>query len=248
MPRTIEKVLCSEVNAVKKQGILFLWLIPLLWWPFSQQAILEADATAEIWEPRYLALTFDDGPKEGTTDLLLDGLKERGAAATFFLLGDQAVLYPELVRRMQEEGHQVGNHTWSHKRLDGDVKAAVSEVERMEGLLREILGEGEHWLRPPYGVITEEAAAKITVPIIKWSVDPRDWESRNADVVTQRILDAVRPNSIILLHDIYPTSVEAALRVVDILQEEGYWFVTVEELLRINRAAVHPGAVYRSGK
>ena len=232
---------------MKKRWVLFLWLIPLLWCPLSQPTVLETDAAAEIREPCYLALTFDDGPKEGTTDLLLDGLKERGAAATFFLVGDQAVLYPELVRRMQQEGHQVGNHTWSHKRLEGDPKEAIDEVERMEGLLREILGEGDYWLRPPYGAITEEAAAKITVPIIKWSVDPRDWESRNADVVTQRILENVQPNSIILLHDIYPSSVEAALRVVDVLQEKGYWFVTVEELLRINGIVARSGEVYRSG-
>lgn len=232
---------------MKKWQKLLLWILPILLWMPEQPAVLETNATVELQEPRYLALTFDDGPKEGTTDLLLDGLKERGAAATFFLVGDQAVMYPDLVRRMQQEGHQVGNHTWSHQRLEGDTERAVSEVERMDQLLREILGEGAYWLRPPYGAISEAVAQQVTVPMVKWSVDPRDWESRNADVVMQRILAEARPNSIILLHDIYPTSVEAALRVVDLLQEQGYWFVTVEELLQINGAQPQAGVMYRAG-
>lgn len=232
---------------VKKCWVLILCLLPLLQMAPAQPSVLKTDATAELRQPRYLALTFDDGPKAGTTDVLLDGLKEKGAAATFFLVGDQAVLYPELVRRMRQEGHQVGNHTWSHKRLEGGREESLSEVERMEGLLGEILGEGDYWLRPPYGAIAADVAANISVPVIKWSVDPRDWESRNEDVITERILKAAQPNSIILLHDIYPSSVEAALRAVELLQEEGYWFVTVEELLRINGIDPLPGTVYRTG-
>jgi len=234
---------------VKKWQTLLLWVLPIavLWIP-EQPTVVETDAAVELQEPRYLALTFDDGPKAGTTDLLLDGLKERGAAATFFLVGDQAVLYPDLVRRMQEEGHQVGNHTWSHQRLEGDAAKAVHEVDRMDALLREILGEGEYWLRPPYGVITEEIAGRIQVPMVKWNVDPRDWESRETGAVVQSVLEEVQPGSIILLHDIYPSSVNAALQVVDRLQEDGYWFVTVEELLRIGSVDPQPGVMYRAGK
>jgi len=207
------------------------------------------DATVQMQEEvHYVALTFDDGPKVGTTDVLLDGLRERGAAATFFLVGDQAVMYPDLVRRMRQEGHQVGNHTWSHQRLEGNTEQALREVARMDGLLREILGEGEYWLRPPYGIVEESVLKKIMVPLVKWSVDPRDWEERNAAEVAERILEAVHPNSIVLLHDIYPTSVEAALKVVDTLQAQGYWFVTVEELLRINGIVPQKGVMYRSGE
>ena len=83
--------------------------------------------------------------------------------------------------------------------------------------------------------------------MVKWSVDPRDWESRDAEAVLQALLAAAQPNSIVLLHDIYPTSVEAALRFVDALQAQGYWFVTVEELLRLNGITAQPGVLYRSG-
>ena len=181
-------------------------------------------------------------------DVLLDGLRTRGAAATFFLVGEQAVYFPELVQRMQAEGHQVGNHTWSHVRLEGASEETLQEeVGSTEALLAQLLGGSGYWLRPPYGQVTPGAERLVPVPMVKWSVDPRDWESRNADKVTHAVLEAVKPNSIILLHDIYPSSVEAALRIVDTLQAKGYWFVTVEELLRLNGVTPQPGALYRTG-
>ena len=196
---------------------------------------------------KYVALTFDDGPRRCTTERLLDGLKERGARATFFLIGQQIEDNADLVARMAEEGHQVGNHTWSHQRLDSVLPdAAAQEVARTDAALEALLGEGEYWLRPPYGQGAE--GADFDVPMVKWSVDPRDWESRDTGKVTQAILDCVKPNSILLLHDIYPTSVEAALRVVDRLQAEGYWFVTVEELLWLNGVTPEPGRMYRTGR
>ena len=195
---------------------------------------------------KYVALTFDDGPRKSTTERLLDGLKERGAKATFFLIGEQIEANADLVTRMAQEGHQIGNHTWSHQRLDGaHPDEAAQEVERTEAALEALLGGGEYWLRPPYGQVSEDA--DFGVPLVKWSVDPRDWESRDAGKVTRAILEHVEPGSIILLHDIYPTSVDAALRVVDQLQAEGYWFVTVEELLWLNGVTPEAGTMYRTG-
>lgn len=206
-----------------------------------------ADSGAEIPAgEKYVALTFDDGPRRGTTDRLLDGLKERGAKATFFLIGEQIGDNADLVTRMAEEGHQIGNHTWSHQRLDGVCPdAAAREVEQTETALETLLGGGEYWLRPPYGQVAE--GANFGVPMVKWCVDPRDWESRNAAQVTRAVLRDARPNAIILLHDIYPSSVEAALAIVDALEAEGYWFVTVEELLRLNGVTPEAGVMYRSG-
>ena len=209
----------------------------------------EVPASAEADLPageKYVALTFDDGPRRGTTERLLDGLKERGAKATFFLIGQQIEDNAALVARMAEEGHQIGNHTWSHQRLDGILPdEAAQEVARTEAALEALLGGGEYWLRPPYGQVAE--GVELGVPMVKWCVDPRDWESRDAEKVTRAILDCVEPNSIILLHDIYSTSVDAALRVVDRLQEEGYWFVTVEELLWLNGVTPEAGRMYRTG-
>ncbi|MCI8329272.1 MAG: polysaccharide deacetylase family protein [Oscillibacter sp.] len=215
---------------------------------FSGEAIpAEGEAKIPAGE-KYIALTFDDGPRRGTTDRLLDGLKEREASATFFLIGRQIEGNEDLVSRMAAEGHQVGNHTWNHQRLEGTTSAVVAqEVARTEAVLEELLGGGEYWLRPPYGQVTAGTEASFGVPMVKWSVDPRDWESRNTEKVTQAILDYAEPNSIILLHDIYPTSVDAALKVVDALQEEGYWFVTVEELLWLNGLQPEAGKMYKTG-
>ena len=135
-------------------------------------------------------------------------------------------------------------------RCGGTFFAAVveEEVGRTERALEALVGGGPYWLRPPYGQVTPGTEADFGVPMVKWCVDPRDWESRDAEKVTRAILDCVEPNSIILLHDIYSTSVDAALRVVDRLQEEGYWFVTVEELLWLNGITPEAGRMYRTGK
>lgn len=225
--------------------IILLMALPALCLAKSEAVPAEGGARIPAGE-KYVALTFDDGPRWGTTDRLLDGLKEREASATFFLIGQQIEANADLVVRMAEEGHQIGNHTWSHQRLDGVApEAAAQEVERTEAALEALLSGGEYWLRPPYGQVAEGAVFRV--PLVKWCVDPRDWESRDAEKVAQAILECVEPNSIILLHDIYPTSVDAALRVVDQLQEEGYWFVTVEELLWLNGVTPEAGRMYRTG-
>lgn len=234
---------------MRRIHLFFLWLMLLgLCACGSGEHAAPADGSARIpAEPKYVALTFDDGPHAGTTDRLLDGLRERNAHATFFLIGKEIAGQEELVQRMQAEGHQVGNHTWSHVRLNGSQSDVSQEIHQTEALLEEILGEGTYWLRPPYGLVSADVEATITVPTVKWSVDPRDWESRNTDQTVRAILASVQPNSIILLHDIYPTSVDAALQVVDQLSREGYQFVTVEELLRLNGVTPELGVLYCTG-
>lgn len=231
-----------------KKWLIFGILIAVLLLKLEQGTV-PADSQTEISvETKYVALTFDDGPKKETTERLLDGLKARGASATFFLVGEQAAVNQDLVRRMKEEGHQVGNHTWSHVRLEGgDKEALLWEIRHNETLLEEILGGEGYWLRPPYGAIDPEIESEIEVPVVTWSVDPRDWESREQAKIVKAVLQEVEPNSIILLHDIYPASVDAALELVDTLQKEGYWFVTVEELLHLNGIEPQAGKVYRTG-
>lgn len=211
---------------------------------------LEADGAALMSEEmKYVALTFDDGPHKNTTDALLDGLKERGAAATFFLIGKEIAGKEDLVARMGAEGHQVGNHTWSHLRLEKATPEVVeSEITRTDEAIGAILGGSGYWLRTPYGLLPQGAEKGVRVPLVKWSVDPRDWESRNKEKIVHAVLESVKPGSIILLHDIYRPSVEAALEIVDRLQAEGYWFVTVEELLTLSGIDPQPGVMYRSGK
>lgn len=207
----------------------------------------EIGAAPPAAEEKYIALTFDDGPRQGTTDRLLDGLGERGAHATFFLIGEELEGREALVRRMAAEGHQIGNHTWSHVRLSRGTDLAA-EVGRTEAALSSLLGGGGYWIRPPYGLVDETVERQVDVPMVKWSVDPRDWESRDTGKAVKAILSAAEPNAIVLLHDIYPTSVDAALQVVDTLQAEGYRFVTVEELLAVNGVTAEAGTLYRTGR
>lgn len=205
----------------------------------------QADGSAQENAPKYIALTFDDGPRAETTAVLLEGLQQRGVHATFFLIGEQIEGNEWLVRWMAESGHQVGSHTFTHLKLQGSGRDSIlQEVNKTEVLLTNILGEGDYWLRPPYGLIDEAEKKLIKTPMIYWSVDPEDWKVLNADTVTECVCTHVQNGDIILLHDFYPTSVEAALRIVDRLQEEGYEFVTVKELFALNGTKPEPGKLY----
>ena len=197
--------------------------------------------------PKYVALTFDDGPKVDTTGRLLDGLLERGAAATFFVVGQQIQGNEALLQRMKAEGHQIGNHTYSHVRLSkAERDTVVEEIHKTEVMLQSVVGEGSFWLRPPYGAIDAQRAALVNTPMVYWSVDPQDWKLLNTEKVVQAVAEAIKPGDIILLHDFYPTSVDAALAIIDQLQGEGYTFVTVEELFRIQGVQPQAGVLYAS--
>lgn len=207
------------------------------------------DDGEEATDIKYVALTFDDGPSPRCTPKLLDGLKERGVHATFFVVGCQVVKDPDIVIRMAAEGHQVGNHSYDHGELDKLSPAeAAEDMAKNEELLRELLGEGEYWLRPPYGLLSKEEAALLEIPVIGWSVDTEDWRSKDAEKILDVLYRQVSDGDIILLHDRYLNSVEAALRAIDHLQQQGYCFVTVEELLTLRGITPEAGVTYRSAR
>ncbi len=214
-----------------------------------EDAAVPATAWAELSETKFVALTFDDGPRANTTGRLLDGLRERGASATFFLVGSKISGNEKLVRRMRDEGHQIGNHSWDHKELK-DVPAAVlgGEIDSTDELLRTVCGDGDYWIRPPYGLLDKGGRGSVSTPLVHWSVDPEDWKLRNADKVTAHVLDHVQPGDIILLHDTYSTSVDAAFKIIDALEEQGYEFVTVKELLALYGVVPQEGKFYTSAR
>ena len=217
----------------RRYAILALSLLPVLLFTPGQRAVSASGnpAVAVSGDCKYVALTFDDGPRADTTSILLDGLRTRGARATFFLIGEQIPGNEALLRRMAAEGHQIGNHTYSHAILEAaSDNAVVEEIHKTEVLLNEVLGGGTYWLRPPYGMVDRSRISLIKTPMIFWSLDPEDWKVLDTAQVVESILESVQPGDIILLHDFYPTSVEAALQVIDALAPEGYVFVTVEEL------------------
>ena len=193
-----------------------------------------------------VALTFDDGPRNSTTGRLLEGLALREVPATFFLLGSRIAGSEELIREMAADGHQIGVHTFDHvvvadlSRADFDL-----QVGKTRALLASILGPGEFWLRPPYGIVDASVRRWSDGPLILWSVDPEDWAKLSPEAVVQAALKEAGPNDIVLLHDFFSDSVDAALEIVDTLQAEGYYFVTVEELLALNGITPQPGVMYR---
>lgn len=198
---------------------------------------------------KLIALTFDDGPSY-YTQRLLDGLKERGAKATFFLLGETAASYPDTVRREFREGHQIAQHTYSHVQLTAKTDAEIrSQLDRTDALLNNILGkEFKYVLRPPYGDCNARVLSVIGRPAFNWSVDPVDWRDRNADTVCNRIVNQAFDGAIILVHDIHSTTIPGALRAIDRLQAQGYEFVTISELFRRRGVPTYDGKLYVSCK
>lgn len=190
--------------------------------------------SASVTEPPKIALTFDDGPNAYHTPELLDGLKARGVKATFFLIGEnvEKAGNDELLLRMLEEGHLIGNHTYHHVDISKvSDEEAYQEIAMTSELIYDITGEQLEYMRPPFGVWQKALEEKIEILPVMWTVDPLDWATENTDEIVNKVVTKVRENDIILLHDCYESSVKAALRIVDLLQAEGYEFVTVDQLI-----------------
>lgn len=179
-----------------------------------------------------IAITFDDGPHPYYTEQLLDGLKERGVKATFFVTGEHAELHPDVIKRMSEEGHLIGNHTYSHIQLSKNNREEFKDqLIKTNDIISEITGKEVLYVRPPYGTWDKTFESELNMFPVLWTVDPKDWCSDNVACITDKIVTKAGENDIILLHDYYESSVTAALKVVDSLQKKGYEFVTVEEIL-----------------
>lgn len=181
-----------------------------------------------------IAITFDDGPSPVHTPRLLDGLKERGVRATFFLIGQNMEKKggAQIVKRMHQEGHLIGNHTYHHveiTRVGNDE--AYREIKMTNEAIESITGEKVEFMRPPFGLWQKELEQKVHVLPVMWTIDPLDWATENVDEIVHKVVTEAKENDIILLHDCYDSSVKAALRIVDILMEKGFEFVTVDELL-----------------
>ncbi len=195
-------------------------------------------------DTKLVAITFDDGPSK-YTEKLLDGLKQRGAKATFFMVGSNMPYFTDTIKRMKAEGHQLATHTMSHANLAKLSTSAIQkEVFGAEDKLAEIVGQQKFYLRPPYGSFNTTVKNTVRSPMIYWSVDTEDWRYKNAQNVANVIVSSTKDGDIILLHDLYPTSVEGALMAIDTLQSKGYVFVTVEQLLKRRGIVAENGKVY----
>lgn len=188
--------------------------------------------TATAQTMKKVALTFDDGPNNVYTEMLLEGLRERDVSATFFLLGEEVEKYPEIVEQISKDGHLIGTHAYEHVNLSNlSDSAAIEQVDKTNAAIYRITGEYPEYIRPPFGCWKCNLDYKTQMIEVLWDVDPLDWKTSNSDVIAKRVIDEVEEDDIILLHDASESSVNAAFKIIDALQKEGYMFVTVDEIL-----------------
>ena len=214
--------------------VYLLWSFPVL--SFGQKEVLvPADGTvSEGEEQPVVALTFDDGPSGTSTPVLLEGLRKRGVRATFFVVGENVEKgeNAQILREMSADGHLIGNHTYHHVNLSKmSAEQAQAELDATDELVRKITGKYPIYARAPYGEVPENGDVDRERFYIGWTVDPLDWMTEDVSRITQSVLEKVEPGDIILLHDSYLSSVQAALRIVDALQGKGYEFITVDQMI-----------------
>ena len=221
--------------AMRKRGIrIAAVLLLIMGSAFAKVRKLETvqtDGSVSVVRPR-VALTFDDGPSPKYTPILLDGLKERNVHATFFLLGKNIKKNQKLVQRMQKEGHLIGNHTYHHVQLDkiGEIKAR-EEILKTNNLIYETTGIYPQYMRPPFGAWKKNLELCVEMLPVFWTIDTLDWKIKNAEKIVDIVQNEIDDGAIILMHDEYDTSVEAALEIVDKLRTIGYELVTVDQLI-----------------
>ncbi len=196
----------------------------------------------------YVALTFDDGPSGDNTVNLMEMLEERDVCATFFLCGYRMEAFPEMPEKLQNAGHELGLHGYTHTCFDTLTPEELrQELTDAKEKLTELTGQAPTLLRPPCGAWNTDvkrACQEAGISVILWSVDPEDWRCHDSRKIADTVCSEVQNGSIILMHDLYPSSVEAAAQIIDTLKQQGYEFVTVSELAALGDCELRPGDVF----
>lgn len=207
----------------------------------------EIDATYFSIETseKVIAITFDDGPHGVNTPRLLDMLKKRGVKATFYVVGNMVKNRPDLLKRMIDEGHEIGNHTVTHGNLARMSDSGLrKELQDAHDMIVEASGVAPKSMRPPGGSIKNDQKKlmlkEFGYPTILWSVDPEDWKRPGASVVTSRLVNGARPGGILLVHDLHAPTVDAMPSTLDQLLAKGYRFVTISELIMMDESYEEP--------
>jgi len=200
--------------------------------------------SVHVNEP-YVAMTFDDGPHQTLTPKLLDLLAQKKIKATFFVLGENAQRHPEILQRAVAEGHEIGNHSWSHPNLAKLSNEALrSQLQRTDDVITQAIGLHPKIMRPPYGELTPNQRQWVNrefgYKVILWDVDPLDWKEPGPSIVAQRIIRETKPGSIMLSHDIHAQTITAMPETFDALLAKGFRFVTVSQLLSLATSSPPP--------
>ena len=198
-----------------------------------------------------IALTFDDGPDKVWTGMILDILKEKNVKATFFLLGDKMTKYPNVTKRIFEEGHVVANHTSNHLKLPGrSFQEIYKDIMRTDKLIDSLYGGSHKLFRPPWGLITKgqkDSLSRYGFRVILWDIDSKDYSKKSSsDKIVDKVIHDAQNNNIILLHDSDYTckntrkhTVHSLRRIIDGLRNQGYVFVKVNELVNLGSISTY---------
>lgn len=193
---------------------------------------------------KLIAFSFDDGPSRKNTEKILKALDKNNARATFFMLGQNASYYPDLVKKVEDSGNEVAGHSWNHPLLTKLGKTGVKrQMEKMNEAISSVTGSNVGLLRPPYGSINRTVKNTVGDPLILWSIDTLDWKTLNADKTADAILKQAKDGDIILMHDIHSPTVEAVKKVLPELEKKRFQVCTVSELLEARNITLHPGDV-----
>ncbi len=213
----------------------------------EEEENLEEPKPERIVDPNkpMIALTFDDGPGKLTMQLL-EQLETYDAKATFFMVGTNVPRYPDTVRKVKEMGCEIGNHSVTHAKLTGLAtdEEIVAEIIGTNTALSNIIGEESAFFRPPYGAVDDRVVALANAPLVMWSIDTRDWESKDAAVIRDYVLGTVQDGDIVLMHDIHEATVQAAIDCIPKLIENGYQLVTVSEMAAARGVTLENGVKY----
>ena len=198
-----------------------------------------------------VAMTFDDGPGD-LTEQLLDLLEQYGVVATFYVLGRQVESRSDTIIRAHQLGCEIGNHSWSHPRLDRLSSDSIrKQLQDTSDAIESVIGVRPSNMRPTYGRINstvEDVAGELGLPLVFWSIDPSDYLPRDIDVIFFHIMDNVQDRDIIIQHDVHERSIEATVYLIPSLLNRGYQLVTVTELMYFTGTIPEPGESYRHGR
>lgn len=193
---------------------------------------------------KMIALTFDDGPNYNTSKII-DVLNKYDIKATFFVLGSRAINNKDILKKMADSGMEIGNHTYNHLLLTKyDENKIRSEIEDTSEVIYSATKKRPKLLRPSYGSVNNKIKKVANMPIIIWDIDTLDWKYHNSKMITSRVVNKVRDGDIILMHDIYSASLNALSNIIPILQDNGYEFVTIDELFYYKGISLENGKVY----
>ena len=193
---------------------------------------------------KMIALTFDDGPNYNTSKVI-DVLNKYDIKATFFVLGSRAINNKDILKKMADSGMEIGNHTYNHLLLTKyDENKIRSEIEDTSEVIYSATKKRPKLLRPSYGSVNNKIKKVANMPIIIWDIDTLDWKYHNSKRITSRVVNKVRDGDIILMHDIYSASLNALSNIIPILQDNGYEFVTIDELFYYKGISLENGKVY----